>query len=90
LRELLKKTTFDTFDISSRDFDFEEVFIFDEPQKKLTSVVEVSIPARERDGSNFSFSYYASGVAARNERSKQEGATTRVIDMRNKHNAGNR
>jgi len=77
-RKLLKETTFDAFDISSRDFDFEEIFIFDEPQKKLTSVVEVSSPTGEQDRSNFSFSYYASAVAAKNEMSKQEGATTRA------------
>jgi len=85
-----QKTTSDASDVSLRDFDFEEIFIFDEPQKKLTSVVEVSIPAWERDWSNFSFSYYATGVAARNEMSKYEGATTRVIYMRNKSNTGDR
>ncbi|KIW87015.1 uncharacterized protein Z519_12312 [Cladophialophora bantiana CBS 173.52] len=85
--ELLKKTTPDTADASAGDFDFEELFICDEPQKKLKSVVEVSIPTRERDRSNFSFSYYASGRGAGNEMSKNESDH---LDMRNKGNAGNR
>ncbi|EXJ59429.1 uncharacterized protein A1O5_12054 [Cladophialophora psammophila CBS 110553] len=87
-RELLKKTIPDTADVSAGDFDFEELFIYDEPQKKFTGVVEASIPTRERDRSNFSFSYYASGMGARNEMSrKKEGDH---LDMRNKSSTGNR
>lgn len=61
--EFLANTSFDAKDISSKDFDFEEVFTYDKPQRKLKSVVEVSSPAR--DSSNFSFSHYPSAVAMR-------------------------
>jgi len=47
-RTVLQKATSDKSDILFRDFDFEEIFLFDEPQKKLASVVEVSIPNRNR------------------------------------------
>jgi len=45
--ELLANTSFDARDISSKDFDFEDVFTYDKPQRKLKSVVEVSSPARD-------------------------------------------
>ncbi|KAK5954229.1 hypothetical protein OHC33_004802 [Knufia fluminis] len=61
--ELLANTSFDAKDISSKDFDFEDVFTYDKPQRKLKSVVEVSSPTR--DWSNFSFSHYESAVAMR-------------------------
>jgi len=64
----LTKATFDAFDISSRDFDFEEIFIFNE--KKLTGVIEASSPTQEQDQSSFSFSYYASAMTVRNEAAK--------------------
>lgn len=40
--ELLTNTSFDSKDMSSKDFDFDDVFTYDKPQKKLKSVVEVS------------------------------------------------
>lgn len=49
--------------MSSKDFDFEDVFTYDKPQRKLKSVVEVSSPTR--DWSNFSFSHYQSAVSMR-------------------------
>jgi hypothetical protein len=63
-RDLLDQasTKFSSLDISSKDFDFDDVF---EPQRKLTKgVVEVSMSARGkaergyRDWSGFSFSHY--------------------------------
>lgn len=66
-RELLSKANFDALDLSSQDFDFEDVFTYDKPQKKLTKVVEVSRPTRDhRDWSNFSFSHYTAAMSARN------------------------
>lgn len=61
--ELLANTSFDAKDISSKDFDFEDVFTYDKPQRKLKSVVEVSSPTR--DWSSFSSSHYESAVAMR-------------------------
>jgi hypothetical protein len=72
-RERLQKTTTDASDASSGDFDFEDIFIYDEPQKKVTNVDEVMGPARGREWSDFSFSRYASGTAARHEMTKQKG-----------------
>lgn len=53
--ELLANTNFDSEDISSRDFDFDDVFTYDKPQKKLKSIVEVS---STRDWSHFTLSSY--------------------------------
>lgn len=52
--ELLANTNFDSKDMSSRDFDFEDVFTYDKPQRKLKSVVEVSSPSRDLSSSSFS------------------------------------
>jgi hypothetical protein len=64
-RVALQKATIDASSASSEDFDFEDIFIYDEPQKKLTNVTEVTTPAGGREWSNFSFSHYAPGMAAR-------------------------
>ncbi|EXJ95908.1 hypothetical protein A1O1_01033 [Capronia coronata CBS 617.96] len=70
-RELLDKANFDALDMSSQDFDFEDIFTFDRPQKKLTKVVEVSRPTKDhRDWSNFSFSHYSAAINARNKVNK--------------------
>jgi len=59
-------------DLSSKDFDFEDIFTYDKPQKKLRrGVVEVSSPNRtERDWSSFSFSHYSAAVGVRNKVNK--------------------
>jgi len=62
------ESRFDDLDLSSKDFDFDDVFTFDRPQRKIPRVVEVSSSSREqrhpgqRDWSYFSFSHY--GAAA--------------------------
>lgn len=61
--ELLANTNFDAKDMSSKDFDFEDVFTYDKPQKKLKSVVEVSTATR--DWSSFSFSHYQLATSVR-------------------------
>lgn len=61
--DLLDNTNFDSKDMSSKDFDFEDVFTYDKPQRKLKSVVEVSSPTR--DWSNYSFTHYQSAVNVR-------------------------
>jgi hypothetical protein len=65
--DLLKESHFDAFDLSSEDFDFEDIFTYNNPQKKLSKVVEVSTPAREPDWSNFSFSHYTAAMGARSK-----------------------
>jgi hypothetical protein len=62
-------TKFDALDLSSKDFDFDEIFTYDKPQRKLTKgVVEVSSPTRtQRDWSSFSFSHYSAAMNARNK-----------------------
>lgn len=69
-RELLDKAqaSLDALDLSSQDFDFEDIFTYDKPQKELNRVVEVSRPTRvHRDWSNFSFSHYPAAMSARNK-----------------------
>ncbi|RMZ91412.1 hypothetical protein DV736_g1358, partial [Chaetothyriales sp. CBS 134916] len=78
-REVLRQAQFDRLDLSSQDFDFEDIFTYDKPQEKLTKVVEVSSPTRERDWSSFSFSHYKPALSARqkvNNRTK-----TRISEM---------
>jgi len=70
-RQLLNDANFDALDLSSQDFDFEDVFTYDRPQKKLSKVVEVSRPTRDhRDWSNFSYSHYTAAMTARNRVNK--------------------
>jgi len=76
--QVLKTTSFDAFDLSSKDFDFEDIFTYDKPQKKLTKVVEVSTASRERDWSSFSFSHYS---AAMNARSKVNRPKTGIGEL---------
>lgn len=71
-QELVAETErrFDDLDLSSQDFDFDDVFTFDRPQRKIPRVVEVSTPTRERgpsqrDWSNFSFSHYGAAANTR-------------------------
>ena len=64
-RKLLSNARSDNLDMSTKDFDFEDVFTYDKPQKKLARVVEVSTSARERDWSGFSFSHYTPALSAR-------------------------
>jgi hypothetical protein len=83
------KTNFKDDDLSSKDFDFEEVFTFDKPQRRLTRVVEVTTLPRERDWSNFSFSHYAAASNARMKVNRQQrnGAATY---LRNQIRSGGR
>ena len=73
-RELLDKaaTKFDALDLSSKDFDFDDIFTYDKPQKKPTKgVFEVSTPTRgHRDWSSFSFSHYTAAINARQKANK--------------------
>ena len=82
--ELLANTSFDAKDISSKDFDFEDVFTYDKPQRKLKSVVEVSSPSRE--WSNFTFSHYPSAVAMRQKYSRTR-STAGEMYMKNQGDA---
>jgi hypothetical protein len=77
-RLLVDKTNFKEDDLSSKDFDFEEIFTFDKPQRKLPRVVEVTTLPRERDWSNFSFSHYP---AASNVRTKVNRQKSNVAEM---------
>lgn len=86
--ELLENTSFDSQDLSSKDFDFEEVFTYDKPQKKLRSVVEVSSPTR--DWSNFSFSHYPSAVSMRQKVNRNKSSTTGEMYMKNQSDARRR
>jgi hypothetical protein len=64
-RAHLDNFNFDQLDLSSKDFDFEDIFTYDKPQRKLPRVVEVTPAPRQRDWSNFSFSHYTASMAAR-------------------------
>lgn len=56
--------------MASRDFEFDDIFTYHNPQKKLPKVVEVTTPTRERDWSSFSYSHYPAAVAARQRANK--------------------
>lgn len=86
--ELLENTSFDAQDLSSQDFDFEDVFTYDKPQKKLRSVVEVSSPTR--DWSNFSFSHYQPAVSMRQKANRNKSPTTGEMYMKNQSDARRR
>jgi hypothetical protein len=78
---------FDDRDLSSQDFDFDDVFTFDRPlgRKVRSGVVEVSTPSREirpsnpsrgvrhveRDWAAFSFSHYGGGAGQGGNVSRQ-------------------
>jgi hypothetical protein len=64
-RDLLDQTNFDDEDLSSQDFDFEDIFTYDKPQRRLPKVVEVTTRTSQRDWSNFSFSHYSARTATR-------------------------
>lgn len=87
-RELLLKANFDALDLSSQDFDFEDIFTYDKPQKKLLpKVVEVSRPTRDyRDWSSFSFSHYSAAVSARNKVNRTKTAIGELY-LKNKTDA---
>ncbi|KIW16008.1 hypothetical protein PV08_06059 [Exophiala spinifera] len=86
-REVLKNTNFDSMDLSSQDFEFEDIFTYDKPQKKLAKVVEVSRPTREhRDWSNFSFSHYSAAINARQKVNRQKSGIGELY-MKNKRDA---
>ncbi|KAL6241470.1 hypothetical protein RBB50_011734 [Rhinocladiella similis] len=86
-REVLKNTNFDSMDLSSQDFEFEDIFTYDKPQKKLTKVVEVSRPNREhRDWSNFSFSHYSAAISARQKVNRQKSGIGELY-MKNRRDA---
>ncbi|OAL35704.1 hypothetical protein AYO20_05085 [Fonsecaea nubica] len=88
-RELLDKasTNFDALDLSSKDFDFEDIFTYDKPQKKLNRVVEVSRPTRDyRDWSSFSFSHYSAAVNTRQKVNKAKSGIGELY-LKNKSDA---
>lgn len=47
-KEILDNTDFDASDLSSKDFDFDEIFTYDKPQKRLVSVIEAQSSSRDR------------------------------------------
>lgn len=71
--ELLTNTSFDAKDMSSKDFDFDDVFTYDKPQKKLKSVVEVS---STRDWSQSGSSHYSSSSAVTTRSKHSRGRST--------------
>ena len=64
-RTLLDGTSFHSSDLSSQDFEFEDIFTYDKPQRKLPKVFEVTASTKSRDWSNFSFSHYTPVMTAR-------------------------
>jgi hypothetical protein len=64
-RDRLDQTNFDDEDLSSQDFDFEDIFTYDKPQRRLPKVIEVTTRTSQRDWSNFSFSHYSARTGTR-------------------------
>lgn len=48
-KKILDGTSFDAMDLSSKDFDFDDIFTYSNPQKRLGSVVEAQSSSRERE-----------------------------------------
>lgn len=81
--DLLSKTNFDAKDMSSKDFDFEDVFTYDKPQRKLKSVIEVQMSSPSREWSNFSFSHYPSAVSFRQKVNNRTRSNAAEMLMKN-------
>jgi hypothetical protein len=83
-------TKFDALDLSSKDFDFDDIFTYDKPQRKLTrGVVEVSTPTRtHRDWSSFSYSHYSAAVGARLKVNSKAKASVGEMYVKNKSQGG--
>ena len=79
-------SNFDALDLSSKDFDFDEIFTYDKPQKKFPKgVVEVSSPTRtQRDWSSFSFSHYSAALSTRNKVNAKGKPTIGEMYVKNK------
>ncbi|KAJ9608427.1 hypothetical protein H2200_007415 [Cladophialophora chaetospira] len=89
-RRLVDDAAFDTLDLSSKDFDFDEIFTYDKPQRKLArGVVEVSSPTRtHRDWSSFSYSHYSAALSARHKVNAKAKPTIGEMYVRNKQSNG--
>lgn len=66
-KEILNNTNFDELDLSSKDFDFEDIFTYDRPQRKLSASGEIRSSVGEKEWSQFSFSHYSSSHDARSK-----------------------
>lgn len=82
--ELLTNTSFDAKDMSSRDFDFDDVFTYDKPQKKLKSVVEVS---STRDWSQSGSSSYSQPSAVTRPKHSRARSTVGELYKKNRSDA---
>lgn len=87
-KETISATYFDSKDISSKDFDFDDIFTYDRPQQKLSRVVEVSSPHRtspnnQRDWSIFPPYYHGAAVGARHKVSSKSKGSTGDVYVRN-------
>jgi hypothetical protein len=91
-RQLVDKAAanFDALDLSSKDFDFDEIFTYDKPQRKFPKgVVEVSSPTRtHRDWSSFSFSHYSAAMSARHKVNSKAKPTIGELYVKNKSHSG--
>ena len=83
--ELLKHMSFSDQDVSSMDFSFDEIFTFDKPQQRLSRVVEVSTPSRERDWSSFSFSHNHLAVRTTRHKSHKPKSIAEKDGQNRKH-----
>ena len=83
-------TKFDALDLSSKDFDFDEIFTYDKPQRKLAKgVVEVSSPTRShRDWSSFSYSHYSAALSARHKVNAKAKPSIGEMYVKNKQSKG--
>jgi len=91
-RELVDNATtnYDALDLSSKDFDFDDIFTYDKPQRKLNKgVVEVSSPTRtHRDWSSFSYSHYSAALGGRHKVNNKAKPSIGEMYVKNKHSNG--
>ena len=87
-RESLRGANVDNQDPSAQDFDFEDLFTYDLPQKRLTKGLQVSSPTRERDWSNFSFSHYTPALSARQRVNDKSKSSISEMYLRNQVRQG--
>jgi len=79
--KLLANTYFDSKDVSSKDFDFEDVFTYDKPQRKLKSVIEVS--PSSRDWTSYPFPHRQTSFTAMHKPNRQK-STSGELYLKNK------
>jgi hypothetical protein len=83
-RDLIDNTKFSALDLASQDLDFEEIFTYGKPQKKLTRVVEVTLSKRDdRKSPKYSYAHYGAASRTTDNVHTATGSETRSTSTEN-------